>query len=373
MTPATLAAAIGCSLAKAELYAPHLDEACRSFAIDTPARLAAFLAQIGHESGSLQYTEELASGAAYEGRKDLGNTEPGDGKRYRGHGLIQTTGRYNHRATTNGLRAYGCPDFEADPDKLAEPRWAALSAAWYWYAHGCNELADAGDFEAITSAINGGLNGYEDRKRRWEKAKAVLVMAEAPQAPDTQANAPQAQPEAPMPFPALIAALLPSIVEAIPKLASIFKPGSEVAQRNVQAAELVVDLATKATNSVNAQEAVEKLKSDPVAVQAVQKAVEENWWQLSEAGGGGIEGARKADAVMIAAGTPVWRSPSFLISLALLPMMYLIVGNLIGLWGQTKLSEAVTGNLITGVITLVLGGIAGYYWGATTSMNKAQR
>jgi putative chitinase len=374
MTPKTLAAAIGCTAARAELYAPVIDDACQIFKIDTPARLAAFLAQIGHESGALAYTCELASGDAYEGRASLGNTEPGDGRRYRGHGLIQLTGRHNHRAATNALRPYGAPDFEAEPDHLSDPRWAAMSAAWYWQAHGCNELADAGDFEAITRAINGGLNGLEDRQQRWERAQAALTGAPATHAPPAPDNAPQTPSEARMPIPAILAALLPTIVEAIPRLATIFKPGSAVAERNVKAAELVVDLATKATGAVNAQEAVEKLQADPVALQAARSAIEDNWWRISEAGGGGIEGARKADAAFMAARGDHWwallTSPSFVMALFLLPLVYLIVLSVIGVLGPVQWSDDVRAALAGTIVGTIVGGLIGYYYGQTTTKNR---
>jgi putative chitinase len=369
VTPSTLAAAVGCTPARAELYAPFIDEACQVFQITTPARLAAWLAQIGHESGSFQYTEELASGEAYEGRANLGNTEPGDGPRYRGHGLIQTTGRFNHRATTNGLRAYGCPDFEAEPDKLSEPRWAALSAGWYWQSHGCNALADEGDFERITRVINGGMNGYEDRKRRWEKAKAALGAAPATQVPTTSENAPTAQPTQPkgglMPF--LIPALT-AIMQAIPTLAAKWGgDASAVATRNIALATTVVDTVKTAIGAVNEQQLVEKLATEPQAVQQAADAVQEIWWQID---GSGIPAAREADTKFAASGAQVWRSPSFLFTVMMMPLIYFIVGGVLGMWGKLALSEAVVGNILTGLITAIAFGGSGYYYGAMTSSNK---
>ena len=138
-----------------------------------------FLAQVAHESALFRATTEYASGAAYEGRRDLGNTQPGDGRRFSGRGLIQTTGRDNYRATRDGLRKFvqSAPDFEADPARLEEPQWAALSAAWYWPSRGLNALADAGDFRRITVRINGGTNGMADRLALWAKAKDVLGVA----------------------------------------------------------------------------------------------------------------------------------------------------------------------------------------------------
>ena len=175
-----LAAAIGCQRSRAALFAGPLDVACARYAIDTPIRLAMFLAQIGHESGSLQFVRELwgptDAQLRYEGRADLGNTLPGDGFRFRGRGLIQTTGRANYRFVRDRLRKGGhrCPDFEQEPELLEEPQWAALSAADYWDMRRINEAADAGDFEMVTRLVNGGLNGLDDRLNRWARAKRVL-------------------------------------------------------------------------------------------------------------------------------------------------------------------------------------------------------
>lgn len=151
------------------------------FAIDSPQRIAAFLAQIAHESGRLVYVRELwgptPAQLRYEGRADLGNTQTGDGFRYRGRGLIQTTGRANYAATRDGLVHFVplVPDFEATPEMLEAPKWAALSAGWFWYAHGLNDLADGDQFMTITRRINGGTNGYADRVALWDGAKAVLA------------------------------------------------------------------------------------------------------------------------------------------------------------------------------------------------------
>lgn len=147
-----------------------LTNAMREYEINTPQREAAFLAQLAHESGSLRYVEELASGEAYEGRKDLGNTEPGDGKRFKGRGLIQITGRANYKDLSEEL-AY---DFIADPEALEKPGAASYSAAWFWWSRHLNRLADIDAFEKITKRINGGLNGYEDRCKHWEITKNAL-------------------------------------------------------------------------------------------------------------------------------------------------------------------------------------------------------
>ena len=182
MTPELLRAATGCSSLNAALYAEPLSAACERYDINTPARLAMFLAQVGHESGSLRFVREIwgptPAQLRYEGRADLGNTQPGDGRRYSGHGLIQVTGRFNHAKTRDQLRADGfedAPDFEADTQALELPKWACLSAARFWFARGCNALADAGNFDRTTQVINGGQTGAADRRARWARAKTALA------------------------------------------------------------------------------------------------------------------------------------------------------------------------------------------------------
>lgn len=185
LTASILCAATGATPARAVAWCSPIAQACALFSIDNPVRLAAFLAQIGHESGRLVYVREIwgptPAQRRYEGREDLGNTQPGDGKRYMGRGLIQTTGRDNYAATRDGLRAVlpdeGVPDFEAHPEQLEQPRWAALSAAWYWRSWALNALADRGDQESfilITRRINGGTNGLADRLALWKAARAAL-------------------------------------------------------------------------------------------------------------------------------------------------------------------------------------------------------
>lgn len=157
---------------RAALFHPHLVAAMAEFGIDTPLRQAAFLAQIAHESGSLRYVREIASGEAYESRKDLGNTQPGDGKRYKGRGLIQITGRANYRQCGQAL--FGDDRLLEMPTLLEDTVAACRSAAWFWHSRSLNPLADTGAFRAITRVINGGFNGYADRLAYYERAKAVL-------------------------------------------------------------------------------------------------------------------------------------------------------------------------------------------------------
>ena len=173
---------LGITRERADYWDDWLNEAMSLYQINTPKRIAAFLAQVGHESARLKYTSEIwgptKAQRRYEGRKDLGNIYPGDGSRFRGHGLIQTTGRFNHRRVTKRLRErfpkLGVPDFEAEPKKLTLPRWAALSAADYWDMIGGNAMADAGQFKTLTKRINGGYNGLQDRLNLWASMKKVL-------------------------------------------------------------------------------------------------------------------------------------------------------------------------------------------------------
>ena len=147
-----------------------LNAAMREFHINTPVRQAAFLAQIAHESGELRYVKEIASGAAYEGRKDLGNTQSGDGMRYKGRGLIQITGRNNYAECGKAMGV----DLITNPELLETNDLACRSAAWFWASRGLNDLSDRGDFERITKRINGGYNGLKERQAYHARAKRAL-------------------------------------------------------------------------------------------------------------------------------------------------------------------------------------------------------
>jgi len=161
---------------RADQFEAPLNDAMAAYGIDTPARQAAFLAQIAHESGQLRYTRELwgptPTQLGYEGRADLGNTQPGDGARFKGRGLIQITGRANYAACGAAL---GLPLLD-QPELLEQPDGACKSAAWFWKTNGLNELADVGEKAqiAICRRINGGTNGLADRQAFWERARAAL-------------------------------------------------------------------------------------------------------------------------------------------------------------------------------------------------------
>jgi predicted chitinase len=147
------------TVADYKALARDLGQAMVKHGITNRRRSIMFIAQVAHESGGFRYREEIASGQAYEGRRDLGNNHPGDGRRFKGRSYIQITGRSNYQAVGRALGV----DFVSHPERLAEPRYAAQAAAWWWKTHGCSEIADTGNFVAVTRCINGGTNGLSDR------------------------------------------------------------------------------------------------------------------------------------------------------------------------------------------------------------------
>jgi putative chitinase len=196
----------------AGVFVSALAMAMTRFRITSPLRQAAFIAQCGHESqhltklseslyykdaervvalfktgfdknrnsraepaeiedakGYLRNTEKMAN-RVYANRMGNGPEASGDGYRYRGRGLIQITGRDNYRLCGKAL---GLPLLDR-PELLEQPEYAALSAAWYWWDRGLNDLADAGLFDGISRTINGADTGRVERRELWAKAKAVL-------------------------------------------------------------------------------------------------------------------------------------------------------------------------------------------------------
>src|SRR5687767_11180043 len=171
----------GITVARRDAVLPFLQAAMTEFAIDTPARAAAFLAQLAHESGQFRFMEEIWGPTPAQRRYEpvstlaanLGNTEPGDGKRFKGRGPIQITGRANYRRFGDLLGT----DLVSDPAQAALPELAFRIAGLFWSKKGLNELADRATDEAfreITRRINGGFNGLEDRRKFYEAACAVL-------------------------------------------------------------------------------------------------------------------------------------------------------------------------------------------------------
>ena len=146
-------------------FADALPGLCEKYEINTVGRQAHFIAQCAHESDHFKTTTEYASGAAYEGRKDLGNVNKGDGVRFKGRGLIQLTGRYN----------YASAGYVDDPEAVARFPAAAEVSGWFWARNKLNQHADKDDVRAATKAINGGLNGLLDRTAYLGRAKRALA------------------------------------------------------------------------------------------------------------------------------------------------------------------------------------------------------
>lgn len=210
LTPSLISDSLGIPQKRADFWLPHLQRATAFAEITSALRLAHWLAQIGHESGRLRHVREIWGPSAAQVRYErdpasawptspqharspdcrrnrlawaLGNTRAGDGRRYMGRGLIQVTGRSNHRALTRRLRAalgeQLVPDFEAAPRLLEDPSWAAMSAADYWRARGLNRWADTDDLVTLTRRINGGTNGLADRQAIYAAARAAIARQEA--------------------------------------------------------------------------------------------------------------------------------------------------------------------------------------------------
>lgn len=154
-------------------FSPRLKKIMANRHIDTPLRQAHFLAQVGHESGEFRFRAEIANGEAYQGRVDLGNLQPGDGRKFKGRGLIQLTGRANYgeygRAIGREAELLEQPELvETDPELCVDV------AGWFWAKRNLNNLADVDDLTSLTKRVNGGLNGIDDRRRLLLRAKALL-------------------------------------------------------------------------------------------------------------------------------------------------------------------------------------------------------
>lgn len=181
MDAGTLARAMGDSLSitrYAQLL-PAYEKAMRWANINTVNRAAMFAAQLGHESVGLRYQNEIADGSAYEWRSDLGNTQPGDGRRFKGHGWIQITGRHNHTQVSRWAHSKGIvptPTYFVDrPEELGNDTFCWVGPAWYWVVArpNLNAMSDARDLVGVTRAINGGTNGLDDRRRRYNQCLAL--------------------------------------------------------------------------------------------------------------------------------------------------------------------------------------------------------
>jgi len=190
ITPAHLAAIAGRTTALMPELADWMNKLCPSYEIDTAREYAHFLAQACHETDHFKTLREYASGSAYEGRADLGNTQPGDGMRFRGRGIFQTTGRANYLQL--GIKKGRRDLFINTPELLEQPEYAVWSACEFWQTRGLNDAANHADtdllkkkyrgniidvspVEYISLTINGGYRGMDERKKFYALAQQVLI------------------------------------------------------------------------------------------------------------------------------------------------------------------------------------------------------
>lgn len=172
VTPDELARIVpGIPAEKIAAYVEPLNAAMTRGGIDNPVRQAAFIAQLAVESDSFRTFEEYASGRAYEGRADLGNTHAGDGERYKGRGAIQITGRHNYESVS----AYTGVDFVAQPELLEAPENAFTTAAWYWTSRNLNQVADTAGIVRVSELVNGGHHALDRRVRDFQRGLDVLL------------------------------------------------------------------------------------------------------------------------------------------------------------------------------------------------------
>ena len=177
----------------ADVFIGYLNKTFAKYAIDTPLRMAMFVAQLAHESEAFHYTREIWGPTAQQKRYErdfksawpptaqdntnklaysLGNDMAGEGSKFRGRGLIMITGKTNYTRISKDL--FGDNTLVVNPQLLETPQYATISAGWFWDKHNLNLVADTDDLEHCTKVINGGLNGIESRKAYYERAKVAL-------------------------------------------------------------------------------------------------------------------------------------------------------------------------------------------------------
>ena len=156
-------------------YVIPLNQTLSKYEINSPLRVCHFLAQIFQESYRFKFTLEEATGSEYEGRKDLGNVEVGDGIRFKGRGLIQITGRANYQALTDAIGKPNNVNFILNPELLQQPLYATMSAGWFWNSRKLNLIADQDDIRHITLHINGGYNGLDHRIAYLNALKKIFM------------------------------------------------------------------------------------------------------------------------------------------------------------------------------------------------------
>jgi putative chitinase len=351
-----------------------LNATMEEFGINTPKRQAAFLSQLAHESGSLRYVQEIASGAAYDNRADIGNTRPDaialaelagttPGRYYKGRGLIQITGFDNYLACSRALLRDDA--LVKNPAMLERADLACRSAGWYWDSRRLNAFADAGQFETITRKINGGLNGQADRLAHYQRALSVLEGGDS--APTESGPFPEQPAQGETVVAPFIAAAIPSLIQAAPALIRLFG-NSEQAEKNAKAAEVAVEIAKAVTETPTAEGAVAAMQADPELANTYARAVAAQWYELAgEAGGGGIAGARQADQAAMQQGKP-WLSPALWVAMMILPLVYMVSGAV--LFGADWTME-IKAMVVSSIISLVLGSVTGFFLG--TSYGSQQK
>lgn len=250
---------------KLPVLLPPLNSAMAEYDIDSAPRVAAFIAQVAHESGEFRWMEEIWGPTDAQRRYEppsalatrLGNTQPGDGVRFKGRGPIQLTGRANYQRFGQLLGV----DLVGAPESAAAPQVAFRIAALYWANRGLNALADAGDFREITRRINGGFNGLPDRTKYFERAKTALaefVSKALPRGLTEQAKVPDEE--------------LDRGVEAVREFAAPAQPRPRKATRTSTRAKSPKARA-KATRKAKATKRRVAPKSAPARLAAARKTV----------------------------------------------------------------------------------------------------
>lgn len=212
ITAEHLAAIAGRATSLMPGLAEQMNSTCPPYGIDTPREYCHFLAQVCRETDHFKTLREYATGRGYEGRIDLGNTQPGDGMRFKGRGIFQTTGRANYLQL--GVKKGRRDLFINTPELLEQPEYAVWSACEYWRTRGLNDIANHADsdvlkkkykgnvidvspVEYISITINGGYNGMDERKKYYAIAQKILVEVPASRGPRALPAAPRKHPKRP--------------------------------------------------------------------------------------------------------------------------------------------------------------------------------
>lgn len=183
ISPSIVKYIMRCPQPVADKWSPALEAAAQAWGIDSDEERAMWLAQIGHETGGLKWLREIwgptSAQKRYEGRRDLGNTQPGDGYRFRGRGPFMHTGRTNYIKATFRIRKLipNSPDFVVHPELFELPGWGSMAAGEFWDRHsGMERSSEIKDIVGNTRILNGGLNGLADRRKYYSRAKVAFEL-----------------------------------------------------------------------------------------------------------------------------------------------------------------------------------------------------